>query len=468
MSPSRPVPAVSIAISIHDEAPYLGAAIDSLLAQTFRDFEILLVDDGSPVPDRLQALAGQDPRIRLFRNDHNLGLPLSLNRAIAAAQAPLVARMDGDDICLPDRLARQVAAFKVDPGLGLLGGQAVTIDPDGNPLEQLDLPLTDAEIRWHMYFANPLIHPSTMFRADLFHRAGGYDPGFPQGQDYDLWDRMLCHGRAANLNAILLQYRLHPAAVSSSHRHGQIQAADRIRQRAWTRAGQQAPAGAAEYGHCWTLQAGGLLAEPPSAGTVAALAGLLSAIAARTDDGALPAASIACNILASLRLSRVGTGGAGLSTLRRIARLGGPRSLAVLAAPGHYWAGSQDDVARTSVSRLPPGLRAVPWAALARHRRIWIYGCGTGGRRLLDLLCQLPACPVIAGFVDSERRGQHLGYPLIDRSGLDGLAEGDGLLVATVAWREILPCLPSTLPIHIAEVDGIWRLLQVYHQPLPE
>ena len=457
-----PLPTVSVVLSVHDDIRYLEPALLSLLGQSFPDFEIILVDDGSRHQAVLEGLAARDPRIRLLRNDRNLGLTLSLNRAISQARAPLIARMDADDLCMANRFARQVTALRDNPSLGLLGTQIQIIDTDDRPLSRVELPCGDADIRWSVHFFNPISHPSVMFRTSLFQQAGGYDPGFQQAQDYDLWQRMLRHCRVANLDQVLVKYRVHAETISTRRREQQEMAADRIRTRVWSEAGLAPPGSAERRNALWALQAG----VPPQgpalqAGYLAPLLPLLSTLSAMSDEGRVVAGRIARRLLLAMQLGDASEAElpswSGLASLLGLAdwkELPGYREAAL------HWARRGTDFQCATVATIPLGLVPCAWGELARFESVWVYGAGNGGRRVVALLKRMGLCAV-AGFVDGHASGSHLGLPLINREQLpDTLAAGEAVLVAATAWRDIVHGLPAGLPVHIVMVDGDWRLLK--------
>jgi glycosyltransferase involved in cell wall biosynthesis len=206
-----PAPAVSVILAAHDHAATLPAAIDSILGQSFRDLELIAIDDGSTdaTPMILDDRA-RDHRVRIVRNERRLGLPRSLNRGLELARAPLVARMDGDDRSAPERLARQIAFLDAHPEIGLLGAQPRLVDRLGRPLPRRSwrVPIAHDAIVWRLLTGNPFVHPSIVARTELLHAAGGYDPAFPRGQDFALWTRLVFTTRCANLDERLIDYRV--------------------------------------------------------------------------------------------------------------------------------------------------------------------------------------------------------------------------------------------------------------------
>lgn len=206
-------PAVSVLIPVRNCAPYLDAALESLAAQTFTDFEIVLVDNGSTdgTDAVIAAWARREPRLRPFRLERP-GLSESLNFAASKARAPLLARLDGDDVALPDRLALQVEAMAKRPSLGLLGSAAELIDSSGRYVGALDRPVTDAALRRFLETGCGFVHSSIMMRRAAFDAAGGYRKGLNVAEDYDLWLRMAEVTELANLPRRLVRYRLHTAS----------------------------------------------------------------------------------------------------------------------------------------------------------------------------------------------------------------------------------------------------------------
>src|SRR5687768_13836089 len=177
-------PAVSVLIPVRNCAPYLDSALESLAAQTFRDFEIVIVDNGSSdgTDAVIAAWAKREPRLRAFRLERP-GLSESLNYAASKARAPLLARLDGDDVAHPDRLALQVEAMRTRPSLGLLGSAAELIDSSGRYVGALDRPVTDAALRRFLETGCGFVHSSIMMRRAAFDAAGGYRKGLNRSEE---------------------------------------------------------------------------------------------------------------------------------------------------------------------------------------------------------------------------------------------------------------------------------------------
>ncbi len=215
------LPAITVAMSVYNGERFLAEAIDSVLAQTFTDFELLILDDGST--DRtagiIRAYAAQDPRVRPIIRE-NRGLVASLNELLAEARAPLVARMDADDVCLPQRFARQIAFLNVRPDHGVVGCWCDDIDQNGQPYPLSAPPHPDShegfleaiEHGWPL-----LAHPAVMYRRDLVLSVGGYHAAFKHCEDLDLWLRLATRTRIANIPERLIRYRHYAEQVSSRH-----------------------------------------------------------------------------------------------------------------------------------------------------------------------------------------------------------------------------------------------------------
>lgn len=212
---------ISILMAVHNCETYLKECLASLIAQSFTDWELIVVDDGS-VDGSLGILDGfDDSRIQVYSNQTNLGLTASLNLGLRNCKGSLIARMDADDIAAPDRLECQLARFKADEALVLLGSRIVYIDDCSVPIGFRSCPVGDAAVRAKLRELNAtaLVHPSIMFRAEQAKAIGGYDEDLPTAQDLDFYLRMMEMGKVDNLDEVLLAWRQHPLSTNSTHYH---------------------------------------------------------------------------------------------------------------------------------------------------------------------------------------------------------------------------------------------------------
>ncbi len=183
-------PSVSVLMPCYNAGDYLRKAVDSVIRQTFQDWELVVVDDGSDDGRTRAALddtAALDPRIRVIARPH-AGLAAALNTGLSASRAPLVARLDADDIALPTRLESQVRQMEARPDLGILGSQVQNIGPDDRPLATWTTPTGPGFIAWHLHFSPAIAHPTVMMRRDLVAALQGYAP-LLFAEDWDLWER---------------------------------------------------------------------------------------------------------------------------------------------------------------------------------------------------------------------------------------------------------------------------------------
>lgn len=214
-------PPLSVAMSVYNGERFLAEAIDSILAQTFADFEFLILDDGSTdrTPQIIADYAARDSRIRPIIRE-NRGLVASLNQLLAEARAPIVARMDGDDIAMPDRFAKQMAFLATHPDHGVVGSWSRDMAEDGGPYVTMgqDHPVTHEEFLHNIRHGGPLLcHPAVMYRRDIVLGQGGYHAAFRHCEDYDLWLRLASVTRLANIPERLIRYRHSSGQVSKRH-----------------------------------------------------------------------------------------------------------------------------------------------------------------------------------------------------------------------------------------------------------
>lgn len=219
------MPKVTVLLPVYNEERYLREALASVLAQTFVDFELLLIDDGSSDGSAKIAEECTDPRLRLELNDRNRGQPATLNRGLGLASGQYIARMDADDICLPRRLEEQVRFMDQHPQIGICGTAVRVLGSD----EVWSCPLEHEEIRCALLFYNAFNHPTVMLRRDVFECFHlQYDVTTSTAEDYDLWVRAVEVTETANLPDVLLEYRVHAEQISSVHGREQARIAEVI------------------------------------------------------------------------------------------------------------------------------------------------------------------------------------------------------------------------------------------------
>ena len=223
-------PNVTVLMPVYNGEQYLREAIESVLKQTYTDFEFLIINDGSTDESVEIIDSYHDPRIRLVHNKKNLKLIATLNKGLDLARGKYIARMDCDDVCLPERLSRQVSLLQENPDVGVCG---TSVKTTGEPEERIfKYPTKDETIRCQLIFESPFAHPTVMFRRDLILKFGIY---FSQenihAEDYDFWVRLSRYCKFANLEEALLLYRIHPESVCSLNQEAQETSADAIRLR---------------------------------------------------------------------------------------------------------------------------------------------------------------------------------------------------------------------------------------------
>jgi glycosyltransferase involved in cell wall biosynthesis len=205
-------------MSVYNGQRYLRPAVDSVLAQSWRDFEFIIINDGSTDDsgEILRAYAQQDTRIVLIDQERNQGLSRALNAGWQRARGVYVGRQDADDISAPERLQRQVAFLEAHPEIGVAGTLSQVIDAEGQPVASVNYHsgLTDnAALQAQLLVDNPICHGSVLMRRSLLAAAGGYSEHVGPTEDYDLWLRLAETTQLANVTPVLYYYRVHPASV---------------------------------------------------------------------------------------------------------------------------------------------------------------------------------------------------------------------------------------------------------------
>ena len=222
------LPRVTVLMPVYNGEKFLLEAVASILAQTFTDFEFLIINDGSNDHSVEIIESFNDPRIRMIHNEKNLGLIATLNKGFDLALSEYVARMDCDDISLPERLGRQVAFLDAHPGIGACGTWFRKFGACSAKVVRWE---TEPDsVRAAMLFSCSLAHPTVMLRREEFaSRQLYYDAAYPHAEDYELWVRAMTFMDIANLPDVLLNYRVHPNQVTQCLSNEQVETAGRVR-----------------------------------------------------------------------------------------------------------------------------------------------------------------------------------------------------------------------------------------------
>lgn len=231
-------PRVTVLMNVYNGERYLAEAIDSILTDSYSDFEFVIVDDGSTdtTPQILAEAAARDPRVVLLRNDPNRGIVASANRGLSVARGAYIARLDSDDVSLPGRLARQVAALDADPSIALVSMNYESIDATGTPLGRSHRDHPSSVINYLLHFSNAIGgHSQVMFRASVVRALNGYDPTCAASLDYDLWSRIACVGRIVVLPELGMRYRVHAGNFTTRAKRLQEAVGKRVVHRMLTR-----------------------------------------------------------------------------------------------------------------------------------------------------------------------------------------------------------------------------------------
>ncbi len=229
------VPKVSIITAVYNAEQYLHESLDSVFAQTFTDFELILVDDCSTDNSKEILIKYTDhPNVRLLLNKYNEGCPVSRNRAFLEAKGEYIAIHDADDISLPSRLERQVEYLDKHPKIDFLGSHAIKISQTGAIIGNMVYPPPDTVGAFRVitrYKLNPIIDPSSMSRKKVILENGGYvmTAELRTSPDFHLWCRLLAKGyQLANLQFPLIKYRINPEGVTIKDRNERLEATDLI------------------------------------------------------------------------------------------------------------------------------------------------------------------------------------------------------------------------------------------------
>ena len=251
-------PSVTVLMTMYQAEKDLRGSVESVLGQTWKDFEFLILDDGSRDRSVEIVRAYDDPRIRLVANQVNQGQTACLNQGLALARGNWIARQDADDLSDPDRLRLQMELARQRPELALIGAQAWLADPAGRFSGLLNVPRGPESLDWAMLWENPVVHTAALFRRDAALELGGYDAAYTICQDYDLWERFVQRYPVANLARRLVTYRCSPDSLQHRGRDRARQEVEAVLERVIQRLLPGQPLGSEERELLWAFRTGSL------------------------------------------------------------------------------------------------------------------------------------------------------------------------------------------------------------------
>lgn len=227
----KKTPKISVLMPTYNAEEYIATAIESILNQTFSDFEFIIINDGSTdnTADIVKTYAKADKRIKFVDNKKNQGLVAVLNQGLDMANGEYIARMDSDDISLPQRFARQVEYMDANPDVGVLGTAGQNFGADNSTNISPEIVDVIELIRGVGFY-----HPSVMMRKSVLDEYNlRYDPNYPLAEDHELWSRMLNVTKMRNIPDVLLKYRVHENSVSVANAHRQEIVKQFVRKKCW-------------------------------------------------------------------------------------------------------------------------------------------------------------------------------------------------------------------------------------------
>lgn len=232
MSTKKPL--VSVVMPVYNAEPYLKEAIDSILEQTYENFELLAINDGSKDNSGkiIDHYAKIDSRVKAI-HQKNTGIVKVLNRGIDMANGEFIARMDSDDVSFPRRFEQQLAVFAEDPKVVLVAGGFEVIDEDGEFLYREVLPARDRDLKRRMLLRNPLAHGSVMFRKSVIETVGTYTDEFGPTEDFELWSRISTAGKFVALETTIFRWRVNSAGITSNNNQLQLKIMKRHTSELW-------------------------------------------------------------------------------------------------------------------------------------------------------------------------------------------------------------------------------------------
>lgn len=218
------MPAISVILSVYDHEIYIKKCIQSILDQSYKDWELIIIDDGSTDKsfNELKKFEQNDVRIKIIKNEKNQGLPNSLNHAISVSNGEFIIRVDADDICLQNRFEVLIDNItkKENSNIDVLGSNAYFVNKENKIIGQSSMPINSEDFKKEIYKRNPFIHSSVIIRKSFLLKNNLYDKKFIKAQDYDLWLRGYKYNNYKNLEKILLNYRFLNSKDSQSDFYG--------------------------------------------------------------------------------------------------------------------------------------------------------------------------------------------------------------------------------------------------------
>lgn len=215
-------PLVTVLMPVYNAEKFVEHAVRSIINQSFKEFELIVVDDGSTDQTHRILMQFDKKVVKVFSQEKS-GITAALNRGLSLANGKYIARMDADDIALPERLQKQVAFLEAYPEIGIVGSAVLVIDDSGRKWGVQTFEPTDIGIRWTSLLKNPFVHPSVMFRKNLLDDHNLEYRSLHHAEDYDLWIRLLRFTKGSNIEQPLMLYRVHKSNVSILHRKAQFE-----------------------------------------------------------------------------------------------------------------------------------------------------------------------------------------------------------------------------------------------------
>lgn len=211
-------PLISVVMPAYNVQKYIGPAIESILKQTFNNFELIIINDASTdkTLDTIKTYSKKDSRIKIVDSKERLNIARALNQGITLAKSDIIARMDADDIAFSHRLKLQYTVINASHNIAVVGANVVIIDEAGNEISTRSYPVSSRKLKACLFRYSPFAHPVVMFKKRMFREVGGYNPAFSPTEDLDLWFRLGRRYEFVSIPEPLLKYRLFKA--SSSHK----------------------------------------------------------------------------------------------------------------------------------------------------------------------------------------------------------------------------------------------------------